>query len=230
MKWTPEQVAQLLNMKTEGFSNAEIAEAIGFPAQTVHNKISDLKKLNGGVLPTKYTGKRKYTVADVTPYKPEVEEADRVYIPAESVNETTENVIEETENVIEETETVIEETETQFETVAKSEPETQRDTPKTETHMETVDKSKRCHSMQNPIVYEPPRPDIVDLAYKAKFMANDLGFTLDHLMVDLGNVRDDISISGKDAHGKVYEIRLSVTDPAKFPKGDTCPTKIPPIG
>jgi hypothetical protein len=39
-------------------------------------------------------------------------------------------------------------------------------------------------------------------------------------MLDLGNVRDDIIITGRDADGKVYEIKLSVTDPSKIPPID----------
>lgn len=202
MKWTPEQVAQLLNMKAEGFSNAEIAEAIGFPAQTVHNKISDLKKLNGGVLPTKYTGKRKYTVADVTPYKPDASDED-----GESTDTPTV-----THNVTP--------------TDTPTDTPTERPCPMPENKAEAVE----TVTDEAPTVREPKPMDIVDLAYKAKFMAIDLGFTPDHLIVELRNVRDDISISGKDADGKVYEIRFSVTDPAKFPKGDTCPTNIPLIG
>ena len=69
-----------------------------------------------------------------------------------------------------------------------------------------------------PTVRDPAPLDIVDLAYKAKWIADDLGFTPDHLVVDVRDVRTDIIVSGKGSSGKMYEVQLSVTDPSKFPK------------
>lgn len=201
--------AEMWQMVDDGKSRKEIADHYGVSVQTIANRITK--------------GRPKAEKIGNVAVKTDDEWFDEIIdgIDAgkrDKVNETTETVIKETETVIETTETVVEETETQFETVAKSEPETLRDTPETETHMERVDTSKRCHSMQNPIVNEPPRPDIFDLVFKARYMAIDAGFEPTHMVLDLRDIRSDIIVSGEDADGKVYELHFSVSDPSKFPK------------
>ena len=190
MKWTPEQVAQLLNMKAEGFSNAEIAEAIGFPAQTVHNKISDLKKLNGGVLPTKYTGKRKYTVADVTPYKPDAGETEEI------------EVLEETEK---------------FEEIANSVDEGKACDTIAE---EPIEAEAATETPTDTLTSAPTsKPDrLYGLMIDARCLAIGRGFEPNHIRIDMDEIRSEIIVSGKGTDGKVHEIQYSVTDPIYFEK------------
>ena len=63
---------------------------------------------------------------------------------------------------------------------------------------------------------EAAKSDLIDLAFKARYMAHDAGFEPDHLMIDTSEVRDEIIVSGKGSDGKVYEIQFSVTDPMYF--------------
>ena len=60
------------------------------------------------------------------------------------------------------------------------------------------------------------KPDIIDLAFKAKYMAFYAGFTPNHMMLDMQKERSEIIVSGEGEDGKVYEIEFSVSDPMYF--------------
>lgn len=60
------------------------------------------------------------------------------------------------------------------------------------------------------------RPDILKIAAEAHSLATMVGFTPDHMMIHADGVRDTVRISGADSGGKVYELELTVTDPAKI--------------
>ena len=66
------------------------------------------------------------------------------------------------------------------------------------------------------VAADAAKTDLIDLAFKARYMAHDAGFEPDHLMIDTSEVRDEIIVSGKGSDGKVYEIQFSVTDPMYF--------------
>ena len=197
MKWTPEKTEQLLQMKGEDLTAEEIADALGCGKQAVFDKLKNIKKLNGGVLPTSH--KRKYAVADVTPYKPDVEAEEET--PADTPTETppetpTERPYKVDFDVI-------------LDSVDAGKPMPEKKAKPVETVTDAVETDTGA-------VREPKPIDIVDLAYKAKWIAADLGFAPNHLMIDCGDVRNDIIVSGKATDGKVHEIHYSVTDAAKF--------------
>lgn len=62
---------------------------------------------------------------------------------------------------------------------------------------------------------------ILTLAARASRLADVVGFSPDHMIVDTNEVRESIRISGCGADGKVFELELTVTDPQRV--------KLPPI-
>jgi DNA-binding CsgD family transcriptional regulator len=186
--WTPEKLEKLLEMGEDAYSPQKIAETLGCDAKAVSNKLYGLKIANGGKIPA--SRKRRYTVADVTPYKPDAEDANSVDMPSETVDETTETVNETTESVEDET-------------------TTEGD--------KTMDNGGISGLFENTKGAQKEKTDIFDLVYEAKYMAIERGFTPDFIRIGNNKMRREIYVSGKDADGKVHEISYTITDPSKIP-------------